>query len=154
MSHVTHVNESCHTCEWVMSHMWMSDVTHVNESCHTCEWVMSRKGMSLAQRNEPWLINGWVSSHIWISRVAHVSESWRTNGRVVARKWVRHTPSSHVTYTPSYFWGNWIVGIRVSHAQRSVYMPYLMNCLIFLARKGVYIWLTTHKKVYMSHSLW
>ena len=27
--------------EWVMSHIWMSHVTHMNESCHTCEWVMS-----------------------------------------------------------------------------------------------------------------
>ena len=43
MSHVTHMNESCHThewvmshtYEWVMSHMWMSHVTHMNESCHT-----------------------------------------------------------------------------------------------------------------------
>jgi len=52
MSHVTHMNESCHTqneschtyevvnesfrtCGWVMSHMWVSHVTHVGESCHT-----------------------------------------------------------------------------------------------------------------------
>jgi len=33
-SHVTHAHESCHTCEWVMSHMWMSHVTHVNGACH------------------------------------------------------------------------------------------------------------------------
>jgi len=38
---VTRMNESYHTCEWVMSHMWMSHVTHVCEPCHTCEWVMS-----------------------------------------------------------------------------------------------------------------
>jgi len=45
-----HMKESCHTYEWitshvsyqwVMSHTWMSHVTHVNESCHTYEWVMS-----------------------------------------------------------------------------------------------------------------
>ena len=30
------MNESCHTYEWVMSHMWMSHVTLMNESCHTC----------------------------------------------------------------------------------------------------------------------
>ena len=32
MSHIwfTHMNESCHTCEWVMSHIWMSHVTHMN----------------------------------------------------------------------------------------------------------------------------
>jgi len=38
MSHFTHMNESCHTYEWVMSHIWMSHVTHMNESCHTYEW--------------------------------------------------------------------------------------------------------------------
>jgi len=27
---------SCHACEWVMSHIWMSHATHMNESCHTC----------------------------------------------------------------------------------------------------------------------
>jgi len=30
MSRVTHVDESCHTCE-------LSHVTHMNESCHTYE---------------------------------------------------------------------------------------------------------------------
>ena len=30
---------SCHTCEWVMSHIWMSHGTHNNESRHTYEWV-------------------------------------------------------------------------------------------------------------------
>jgi len=29
------VNLSCHQYEWVMSHTWMSHVTHMNESCHT-----------------------------------------------------------------------------------------------------------------------
>jgi len=35
MSHVTHMDESCHTCEWVMWHIWMSHFTHTNESYHT-----------------------------------------------------------------------------------------------------------------------
>ena len=51
------VNELCHTCEGVMSHMWMSHVTHMNESCHTYEWVMS---------------------HIWMSHVTHMNESCHT----------------------------------------------------------------------------
>jgi len=46
MSHVA-FHESCHTrmnklrCTygWVMSHIWMSHVTHMNESCHIFEWV-------------------------------------------------------------------------------------------------------------------
>jgi len=28
MSRVTHMIESCHTCEWVMAHIWMSHVAH------------------------------------------------------------------------------------------------------------------------------
>ena len=40
-SHGTHMNESWHTCEWVMSHIWMTHVTHMNESWHTYEWVMA-----------------------------------------------------------------------------------------------------------------
>ena len=59
-------NESCHTHEWVMSHMieshvWIRRVTHMNESCHTYQWVMS---------------------HTWMSHVAHMNESIRTNGSV------------------------------------------------------------------------
>jgi len=34
------------SCAWVVSHTWISHVTHVNESCHTREWVMSRIHMS------------------------------------------------------------------------------------------------------------
>jgi len=51
MSHVSHMNESCHTYEWVMSHIWMSHVSHsiphiwmrhashMNESRHTHTWM-------------------------------------------------------------------------------------------------------------------
>ena len=31
--------ESCHTCEWVMSHVWVSHVTHVIQSCDTYKSV-------------------------------------------------------------------------------------------------------------------
>ena len=40
MSHVTHGNESCDSCdtyEWVTSHIWMSHVTHMTASCHASE---------------------------------------------------------------------------------------------------------------------
>ena len=125
----THMCESRHTCEWVMSHMWMSHVTHVNESCHTCEGVMS---------------------HIWMSHGAQMDGSWR------AKEWVMshiYTPSSHVTHSPSRFWGNLTVGIRVSHARRSVYVPYLINKSMrhmFLARKGVFRGIITRKGGYGS----
>ena len=53
LSHVTHMNESLHAYEWVMSRIWMSHVTHVNEPCRRC---------------------GRVLSHIWIIHVTHVHE--------------------------------------------------------------------------------
>jgi len=31
------MSESCHTYEWVMSHIWVSHVTHASESCRTYE---------------------------------------------------------------------------------------------------------------------
>ena len=34
MSNITHLNELCHTCEWFMTHTWMSHITNMNESCH------------------------------------------------------------------------------------------------------------------------
>ena len=36
---VSHMNESCYTYGCVMSHIWMSHVTHMNESCHTYKWT-------------------------------------------------------------------------------------------------------------------
>jgi len=35
-----HINESCHLYERFMSHTWRIHVTHINDSYHTCEWVM------------------------------------------------------------------------------------------------------------------
>jgi len=58
----TRMNESCHACGWVMSHVWMSDVTHMNESAYTYEWVMSPIWMS------------HVMSHFQISHVTHMNE--------------------------------------------------------------------------------
>jgi len=38
MSHVTHMNESCHTYEWAMSHIWMSHVTHIRRQHYLYVW--------------------------------------------------------------------------------------------------------------------
>jgi len=35
MSRVTHMNESCHTCEWGIPQMWMRRVTHVKDWFHS-----------------------------------------------------------------------------------------------------------------------
>jgi len=83
MSHVTHMNGSCHMYEWVMSHKrpeyawcsWMnascyyrneSRCTH-NESCHTYERVVKEACHAYE----------WVMSHIWMSRV----RLWAYNAR-------------------------------------------------------------------------
>jgi len=51
LSHTTHVNvthmrESCHAYEWVMSHIWMSHVTYLKEPCGKYVWVISHMWMS------------------------------------------------------------------------------------------------------------
>jgi len=64
MSPVSHINESCLTYEWVLSHIWMSQVSHMNESCLTYEWVMSHIWISYVSRtNESCLTYEWVMSH-------------------------------------------------------------------------------------------
>jgi len=66
MSHVTHINESYHTYEWVMSHIWTSPITHMNEWCHTHEWVMSHTWTShVTHMNGSCHTQEWVMSHIW-----------------------------------------------------------------------------------------
>ena len=94
MSHVTHMNESCHTYEWVMSHIWMSHVTmshalrtshvkHMYVSWHTFKWVMSRPRTSrvseISNVNELCHTYGWVMS-------MKKSCQW-----VMSHKWMNHT---------------------------------------------------------------
>ena len=70
MSRGTHVNESCQTYGWDVSHVRMGHVTHMHGSCHTCEWVMS---------------------HICSSRVTtHMNKSCHTYECIMSHAW-RHT---------------------------------------------------------------
>jgi len=125
MSHVTHMNESCHTYEWVMSRIWMSHVTHMNESWHTYEWIMPHIWMShVADVNESshiWMrdvtygysrfqswcsrllrcviesrhTHEWVMSHAWKCHVTHMNVSFRTPPNEARRTTTR---VSHVTH--------------------------------------------------------
>ena len=45
MSHVAHINESCHTYCKVIPHIW-GHITHLKESCHIYEGLMSHIWMS------------------------------------------------------------------------------------------------------------
>jgi len=88
------MNESCHTYEWVMSHIWMSHVTHMNESCHTYEWGMSHTWMhQVPHMNESCHTYEWVMSHIWMSHVTHMDASSPTSCTLVCTKsniWMCH----------------------------------------------------------------
>jgi len=95
MSHVTHVNESCHTYEWgmshilkkkwVMSHIWMSHKcrefgamcatcgvlgAHMNESSHECATSHIRIP-HITHRNESCHTYKWVTTHIWMSQATN-----------------------------------------------------------------------------------
>jgi len=109
------MNESCHTYEWVMAHIWMSHVTHsvwhgvvfyiwmshvthMTAACHTHEFGLSRSQVLPAcvwdsdlvtRMNEPCHAYEWVMAHIWKSHVTHMKESWH------AYQWLM----SHVTHT-------------------------------------------------------
>ena len=81
-----HVSESCHTHQWVMSHVWVS---HVGVSCQTYEWVMSHVWVSHV--GEPCHTYEWVMSHVWVS---HVGESCHTYEWVMSHVWVSHVGES------------------------------------------------------------
>jgi len=49
-NHITYMHESCHTCKWVTSHIWIGP-------CHTYDWFVS---------------------HICMSHVTHMNESLYT----------------------------------------------------------------------------
>ena len=55
-SQVTHMKESCHTCECVASHIWKCQFAHTKESCLTYEYIVSHTSLS----------------HMWIHRMSHI----------------------------------------------------------------------------------
>ena len=86
-----HFNESCHTNEWVMSHIWMSHVTHIDESCHPYEWVMSHIWMShVTHMNGSCHTSEGVMSHIWKGHVTHMNASCHTDECVMSQLWTSH----------------------------------------------------------------
>ena len=96
MSHVTHMNESCHTYEWVMKHIKMSHVTHIDESCDTYVWITMAKYATVAIAGEQkwmshvprifeaWRTYEWVTAHVWMSHGIHMNESCRTYAQLLS----------------------------------------------------------------------
>ena len=82
-SHITHMMESCHTYDVVVSHIWRRRVLSRNESRRTYERIMSHIGISLQHvwrshviyKNKSCDTHGWVMSHIWLSHAACMREA-------------------------------------------------------------------------------
>jgi len=102
------MNESCHTFEWVvshiggigecargsrisfrwvMSHICMSYVMHMNEPCHTCEWIMSH--IWIRQYNTLKALHILLAA-LWISHIAHMNESHHAYECVMSHIWMSH----------------------------------------------------------------
>ena len=83
ISHGTHMNELCHTHEWVvrinLCDMTQSYLCHDSFICVTWRssmWHHSSIWMSHGTNmNESWHTYEWVMAHLWMSRVTHMNES-------------------------------------------------------------------------------
>jgi len=72
ISRVSHMKGSRHSLDWVMSHTWMSHVTHMDKSCHThiCSNVLY---VDTYARRPLTIIDSWMSD------VTHMKESCHTH---------------------------------------------------------------------------
>jgi len=85
------LNTSCHTFEYVMSHVWICHVIHLNTSCHTFEYVVSYTWIRrVIHLNTSCHTFEYVVSYIWIRRVTHLNTSCHTFEYVVSYIWIRH----------------------------------------------------------------
>ena len=127
MSHVTYMIESCHTCEWVMAHIWMNQVTfmshiwisyvtHTNESCHLYKRVKSRVRMShVTHVNASCHTYGCVTPDIWRGHVRHWNESCHTHINKSCHTLSKKSYHAHINH--SYHTYEKVTShIRMSHA--------------------------------------
>jgi len=97
LSHVLLVNESCPSCEWVMSLLWMSHVPPVNESCPFCEWSMSLMWMSHVTRAK---MCAWRFCLPWYA-FSHVPPA---NESCLSCEWAISRSMIHSTYMKVCAW--------------------------------------------------
>jgi len=124
MSHVTHMDESCHTHGWVMSHTWMSHVTHMDESCHTLGKPVGVMLLAPTCRQQSchsyqWVIYEFCTSHVWMRHVISSTNMWGSIPVVLAMEvwhiWICDT---------------WMCRRTYKHARVNTwYSPYQVACL-------------------------
>jgi len=87
-----------------LSARWMSHVTHINESCHIYEYVIlqlymnvyaweGRGGVGLSARWMSHVTHQWVMSHTWMCHIIGVPESVCVTGRgrvCLSARWMSH----------------------------------------------------------------
>ena len=114
----THMNESWHTYEWVMTHVWTSHGPLENESWHTYKWVMAHVWMSHSTRmNESWLTWEWVMSTSTLSHGRRMNESWHTYAWVMSRVRMSHIKWILSHGTRMTFWH----GTRMNMSKQTYY---------------------------------
>ena len=97
-NYVTHMNESCHAYEWVVSRIWMCDGAQKNVSCHAYECVMSHIWMCHATHmNVSCHTYECVVSHLRMCRVTHLNVWWHTYECVVSHIWMCHVTHTNVS---------------------------------------------------------
>ena len=101
MSHVTRTNESCHTYEWVMSHVWMCQYDAPAHNQQLAGYTQRPPELSLVSALAPISVYRshvthvnqsyeWVMSHVWTSHVTHMKESCHTYEGVTSHMLISH----------------------------------------------------------------
>ena len=148
MSHVTHMNESCHTYEWVMSHIWMSHVAHITKSCHTrterhTGLILSRNCLpSLSCMCVPWLSCDMTHPRlsmgpVWLSLscvtwLIHMCVAWLSRNWVKAHTYMsdcKHVNTSHGTHVhESRHTYKWVISHKKEIAITGPYSSSSQSC--------------------------
>ena len=92
------MNETCHTCEWDVSHKWIKqrNVTHTNMSCCTYALVTSHHVTSHHVTSRTYKCD---TSHFRIRRVTRMNASCQMYERDMSHIWMRHVTISHILCT-------------------------------------------------------
>ena len=136
-----------------MSHISTSLVTHINESCHTYEWVMSHQGMPIKASYNDTSYHTYerVKSHITTSQVTHINKSCCTYQRVMLHIWMSHvTRTNDLCHTYEWVLSHiWMSHVMPGHADQGVVLRRVVHRLhrwqilrlgwwrLLLVRKGV-----------------
>jgi len=167
MSHVAHMNESCHTYERVMSHIWMSHVTHMNEWYCVCRWVMSHIDESCHTysqwrlwRNNP-VMDEWCCVYRWdmshIFTVVTLKKRFCECTQLCDMCDVTH---SYVWYDASIYYSNntfWSLFQKKNPSKKfyRVMNPFCANIMVLLTDLCLHIWVSFHKcmslYLFLSH---